>query len=68
MTPNKKEDVDTNQCQTQVDQNLTMNASTNFPVVKMVHMQRNFNYMMISMGTLIKLLCGKIGDEKHHKT
>ena len=57
MTPNKKEDVDTNQCQTQVDENLTMNAGTKFPVVKMVHMQRNFNYMMISMGTLIKLLC-----------
>ena len=57
MTPNKKEDVDTNQCQTQVDENLTMNANTKFPVVKTVHMQRNFSYMMISMRTLIKLLC-----------
>ena len=33
MTSDKKEDVDTHQCQTQVDENLTMDASTELPVI-----------------------------------
>lgn len=33
MTSDKKEGVDTHQCQTQVDKNLTMDASTELPVI-----------------------------------
>ena len=33
MTSGKKESVDTHQCQTQVDENLTMDASTELPVI-----------------------------------
>ena len=39
MTSNEKEDVDANQCQTQVDENLTMNACTKLPVVNVKYTQ-----------------------------
>ena len=33
MTSDKKESVDPHQCQTQIDENLTMDASTELPII-----------------------------------
>ena len=37
MTSNEKEDVDANQCHTQVDENLTVDASTKLPIVNVIY-------------------------------
>ena len=39
MTSNEKQDVDANQCQTQVDENLTMDACTKLSVVNVKYIQ-----------------------------
>ena len=35
MTSNEEKDIDTHQCQTQIDEDLTMNVTTKLPVIKL---------------------------------